>query len=142
MEESISTYNRSELYTYKEAAEVVGMTEGAILENARMGRLTKVKLPNDPHKYVLREEIDPIAGRGKIMTKEVKGILDGIQKGRRTRDYVAEELDYGEAIKVLPPRPTPGVQESEAMRAFRMLNESLTRAFVEIFGNRDRTEAH
>ncbi len=99
MEEYTSTYNRSELYTYKEAAQIVGVSEGTIVDAARTDRLTRIKLPNDGHKYVLRVEIDAISGKGKIMTREVKAILDAIQGKDKVRDYVSEEHSYGDPVQ-------------------------------------------
>lgn len=99
MEDTIRTYNRDELYTYKEAAQIICVSEGTIFDAARSDRLTRVKLPHDGHKYLLKVEVDAIAGKGKIMTREVKDILDAIQGKNKVRDFVAEERSYGDPVQ-------------------------------------------
>ena len=100
MEDRNSTYSHDELYTYKEAAAIVGIVEDSIVGWCRLGWLRKVKLPNDNHKYVLRSEADALRGYGAVKnTREGKERIAAFLKARDIRDYVQEEHDYGDPIQ-------------------------------------------
>ncbi len=100
MEDRNSTYSYDELYKYKEAAAIVGVTEDTIAGWCRLGWFKKVKLPNDLYKYVLRSEADALRGYGTVKnTREGKERIAAFLKARDIRDYVQEEHDYGDPIQ-------------------------------------------
>jgi len=88
-------------YTYEEAASIVGASYARISDAVSKGTLTGVKLPHDSRKYVLKSEVDAIAGLGRVASKEAKTRIEAVRKNAAPRDYVAEEFSYGAKAQLL-----------------------------------------
>jgi hypothetical protein len=95
--EDTAAISRDDLYNYNDAARIVGVAKGTIIDGVRTKRLTKVVFPGDPHAYVLKVEIDAIAGMGEVgLSKEAKARLAAV---RKDRNYMQEEMGYGDPVQ-------------------------------------------
>jgi hypothetical protein len=86
--------NRDDLYTYETAASIIGCSRSRISEAVGRGDLTTIR---DGHKkWLLKAEIDPLAGKLRLASKESRRILATV---RGPRDRLAEEMSYGAPIQ-------------------------------------------
>ena len=122
-------YSREELYDYQEAVSIIGCKYYAISDAARMNILTSVRLPHEMKKYVLKSEVDALAGLKRVTSKEARERLAAV---RGPRNFVDEERIYGEPF-TMTPEPPAHIAETEKMRAFIMLHD----AFIAAFGSRE-----
>ncbi len=100
MEDNTSTYTLDDVYTYREAAAIVGNSWQDIQLGTSTGLLTRAKVAGDRHSYVLRVEINAIKGRGRLHSKEAKAILAGVRAEHGVkRDYLSEEMNYGDPVQ-------------------------------------------
>jgi len=134
---------KDEVYTSEEAMQIIGVAAGRLYSAIAEGTLHAVSADevyglHGKRKYLLRSEIDPLRGLKTLRKDTVHFVWNNPGLSERA----IQEGTYGEEINVRSPLPAASYQESEAMRAFRMLNESLTKAFVDAFGNKDRAGAH
>jgi Helix-turn-helix domain len=129
---------KDEVYTSAEAMQIIGVSSGTLYNAVAEGTLHYVIADqvyglHGKKRYLLRSEIDPLRGQRSLRKDMVRWVLHNPGLSERT----IQEGTYGEEINMHPPLPSPDQQESEAMRAFRMLTE----AFVDAFGNKDRNRA-
>lgn len=69
----ITAFKRSELYTYDEAAAIIGVRYASICEAVRYGVLTSTRIPSHPNKkFVLKSEVNPIAGSRRVTSKKAR----------------------------------------------------------------------
>lgn len=75
---TVTTYERNELYTYKEASAVVGVSYDLIAVATRTGVLTKTSLPHGygNNKFVLKSEVDAIAGLKEVTSKKARALIE------------------------------------------------------------------
>lgn len=89
---TVPEYDIEELYTYEEAAKVAAVKYSAITEAVRFGVLTSTRLPDHPNrKFVLRSEIDALAGTGKVGSKEARAKVAEV---RRNAIQAQSDKDY------------------------------------------------
>lgn len=73
----VPVYSIDELCTFQEAADAIGVRYDAISEAVRYGALTSTRLPDHPNKkFVLKLEVDALAGGGKVASKKARAIVE------------------------------------------------------------------
>ena len=72
----VAKYTADELYNYDQAAEVIGVSRGALSLATSSGILTAVRMPHEIRKYVLRLEVDAVAGMGQVTSKEARAKIE------------------------------------------------------------------
>ncbi len=120
---TLSMYNRDEVYTYREAAEVVGVRYDVIANASRLGILTSTRIAgNGALKFVLKSEVDAVAGTKEVTSKvaqakinEVRRIaeldrkqhaIDELLESHPDNTYVQSEMTYGEQFTISPELPS------------------------------------
>lgn len=94
MNTEVSTYKREELYTYKEAADIIGVAPNSMYPAVSHGILTAVRLPHEKEKYLLKVEVDAIAGLGTVTSKLARSRVE------KTRIAYSGSLDDFSAEKI------------------------------------------
>lgn len=78
----VTVYEREELYTYREAVSIIGVSVAAINEAARTGVVTRVRLPHSRELYILKDEVDALAGFGRVSSKEARAKIEQVRRER------------------------------------------------------------
>ncbi len=91
MIDQVEQYDREELYSYEEAADVIGVVYSSFVDATRFGIFTIVKLPHDRRKYLLKSEVDPLAGTGKITAKSVRAKVRAVQRSAGVPDMTSSK---------------------------------------------------
>jgi predicted site-specific integrase-resolvase len=75
-------YEREELYTYKEAMGIIGVSYAALNEAARTGVMTRVRLPHSRELYIPKDEVDALKGYGRVTSKEARVKIEQVRRER------------------------------------------------------------
>ena len=116
---TLSVYNRDEVYTYKEAADIVGVRYDVIANASRLGILTSTRIAgNGSLKFILKSEVDAVVGMKEVTSKAAQAKINEVrrtaelERKHRAIDelveshpdnvYVQSEMSYGEQFTMTP----------------------------------------
>lgn len=109
IQQYVHNFTREDLYTYKEATGVLGVSAGAISTAATTGIFTTLRLQHHQEKFIPKYEVDALVGTGVVISKKAR---ETVEQARRQHgaanpqnEYLSEEMSYGDPFHMTPALP-------------------------------------
>ena len=134
--DALSEYSIEELYTREEAADRLNRGIGTIDRALSLGMFTTTRLAHSKKTYLLKSEVEHMVGydEAPLTSKKAQARLSAFRRQHEVEKMNGSLDDL--PAKSIEREVSHAHLESESMRAFRMMNETLSKAFELAFGSR------
>src|SRR5258708_30848951 len=134
----VMVYGRDEVYTYREVADIVGVSIDAVFQAARTDVVTRVRLPHSREMYIVKDEVEALRGFGRITSKEARVKIEEVRRERGMTD----EKQYNEdgTNNWVPSSELDKLVEE--VRIMKERQEQIAKEQQEVIAKMDRAAEH